>query len=240
MTKEAKARVLFIEDDVEVARSTLEGLTRHGLSLCHAPTIAAAGQRLDGGNFDAIVLDLTLPDGNGLDFAAALRRDHIATPILMLTAKDAVTDRINGFRYGADDYLCKPFDVTELAARLFAIMRRTHPARRHVIGYAEIELDLVTRTAQRGDTTVTLSAREAELLAYLIRHNEEALSRNGILREVWRDEAEDVSNVLNVYINYLRNKIDSDPNARLIHTVRGVGYMLSRYEPEELAHRRGE
>ena len=127
----------------------------------------------------------------------------------------------------------------ELAARLFAIMRRTHPARRHVIGYADIELDLVTRTARRGETTVTLSAREAELLAYLIRHNEEPLSRDGILREVWRDEAEDVSNVLNVYINYLRNKIDSDPNARLIHTVRGIGYMLSRYEPEELAHRRG-
>jgi len=157
----------------------------------------------------------------------------------MLTAKNAVADRIDGFRHGADDYLCKPFDVSELVARLFAIMRRTHPARRHVIGYADVELDLVTRTARRGDTKVTLSAREAELLAYLIRHSEESLTRDSILHEVWGQEAEDDSNVLNVYINYLRNKIDSNPAERLVHTVRGVGYMLSRREPDELAHRRG-
>jgi len=233
-------RVLLVEDDPEVARAVKEGLGRSGFTVRHACDIAAATRLIEAANTDVMVLDLTLPDGNGLDFAATLRRQHVAIPILMLTARDTVSDRVDGFRYGADDYLCKPFDVAELAARLLAILRRTHPARRHVIAYADIELDLVTRRVRRGDVESLLSAREAELLAYMIRHNEEALSREKILREVWGQRAEDDSNVLNVYVNYLRNKIDFRTDARMIHTVRGIGYMLSRKEPDELAHQHGE
>jgi len=233
---ESACRVLLVEDDSQVARVVREGLDQRGFTVRHASDIASAGKLIDAGNTDVLVLDLTLPDGDGLEFAASLRKRHVLTPILMLTAKDTVSDRVDGFRCGADDYLCKPFDVTELAARLLAILRRTHPARRHVIAYADIRLDLVTRKANRGDAEVSLSAREAELLAYLIRHNEKTLTREQILREVWGERAEEDSNVLNVYVNYLRNKIDFHPDARMIHTVRGIGYMLSRKEPDELAH----
>ncbi len=233
-------RVLLVEDDLGVAQAVREGLGQRGFTVRHASDIASATKLIDSGNTDVIVLDLTLPDGTGLDFAASLRRKHVAIPILMLTAKDTIADRVDGFRHGADDYLCKPFDMTELAARLLAILRRTHPARRHVIAYADVELDLVTRTVRRGDVETSLSAREAELLAYMIRHNETALSREKILQEVWGQRAEDDSNVLNVYVNYLRNKIDFSNDERMIHTVRGIGYMLSRKEPDELAHQQSQ
>ncbi len=231
-------RVLLVEDDPGVAQAVKDGLGQRGFTVRHASGIASATNLIDAGNTDVIVLDVTLPDGTGLDFAATLRRQHIAIPILMLTAKDTVADRVDGFRHGADDYLCKPFDMTELAARLLAILRRTHPARRHVIAYADVELDLVTRTVRRGDVETSLSAREAELLAYMIRHNETPLTRERILQEVWGQRAEDDSNVLNVYVNYLRNKIDFSADSRMIHTVRGIGYMLSRREPDELADER--
>jgi len=227
-------RVLVIEDDSEVASVIQERLRVGGFSVTHAPTLGAGASRLSGEDWDVIVLDLMLPDGSGLDLAEKLRAGGDETPILMLTARDTVYERVEGFRRGADDYLCKPFDTDELVARLEAIIRRTRNVDRHKLHYGDIELDLITRRVTRDDTELTLSAREAELLAFLMRHPEEVLQRDRILQQVWGDEAEEDSNVLNVYINYLRNKVDGCRHPRVIHTVRGVGYMLSDVEPDAL------
>ncbi len=227
----------MVEDDAEIARSVEDGLAARGYSVVRAATIAAARELLEASTYDLAILDLTLPDGCGFELTGPLRATCRDLPILILTARAAVSDRVQGLRRGADDYLCKPFAMEELTARVEAILRRSRSARTHVLSYADLELDLLSRVMRRGDTESTLSAREAELLAYFLRHPEEALSRDRILREVWREEAEDDSNVLNVYVNYLRNKTELAAADRLIHTVRGIGYMLSRKEPEELEHR---
>lgn len=228
------ARVIVIEDDAEVAVVIRDRLVAFGFSVAHAPTLGAGRLMLAEREWDVIVLDLMLPDGSGLDLAKSLRAAGNETPILMLTARDTVHERVEGFRHGADDYLCKPFDVDELAARLDAIVRRAKTADRHKLHYADIELDLLTRTMTRAGSELTLSSREAELLAFLMRHPEEVLSRDRILREVWGDEAEDDSNVLNVYVNYLRNKVEGCLHSRVIHTVRGAGYVLSDLDPDVL------
>jgi two-component system response regulator MprA len=225
--------VLLIEDDLGVAATVREGLGPRGYHVDHAPSLAKAVELLTSSRFDLVILDLTLPDGDGLNLALRLRSAGSEVPILMLTARDSVPDRVAGFQHGADDYLCKPFDSDELAARLDAILRRVRAGERNLLRYADVQLDLVTRTVRRRGKTATLSDRQAGLLAYLIRHAGEVLPRERVLEEVWGDEAEDDSNVLNVYINYLRNKIESPGAARLIHTIRGVGYMLSEKGPHE-------
>jgi DNA-binding response OmpR family regulator len=230
-------KILMVEDDPDVARSVQDGLASRGYAVARAATIAAARELLETSTFDLAILDLTLPDGCGLELTQPLRATCRDLPILVLTARAGVADRVEGLRRGADDYLCKPFAMEELTARVEAILRRSRSARTHVLSYADLELDLLSRVMQRADAKATLSAREAELLAYFLRHPEQPLSRERILREVWREEAEDDSNVLNVYVNYLRNKTEVAALDRLIHTVRGVGYMLSRKEPEELEHR---
>ena len=227
-------RVLLIEDDLALAETVLSFLRERGFNATHAPDLATGVRLLSPSGYDVVILDLTLPDGNGLHLAAHLRASGNEVPILMLTARDSVPDRVSGFRHGADDYLCKPFAMDELIARLQAILRRALAGQRHLLQYADLRLDLLTRTARRRDIEVSLSDRETSLLAYLIGHPEEVLQRDRVLEEVWGDEAEDDSNVLNVYINYLRNKIELSGGPRLIHTVRGVGYMLSEKEPEEL------
>lgn len=228
------ARVIVIEDDTAVALVIKERLGASGFLVTHAATIETGRSMLLEGEWDVIVLDLMLPDGSGLDLAKQIRERGDETPILMLTARDTVYERVEGFKHGADDYLCKPFDVDELAARLEAIVRRAKSAERHKLSYADIELDLITRRVKRRETELTLSAREAELLAFLMRHPEEVLQRDRILQQVWGDEAEEDSNVLNVYINYLRNKVEGSRHPRVIHTVRGAGYMLSELEPDAL------
>lgn len=226
-------QVLLVEDDAGVARIVSDGLSERGFRVRQAETLAASRAALTAEGFDVMVLDLALPDGNGLDLAASLRASGNELPILMLTAQNGVQDRVTGFREGADDYLCKPFDVDELAARLHAIVRRTAAGNRHVLQYSDVELDLLTRTVTRGSTRAVLSARELDLLSFLLRHPEQTLPRERILAEVWGDEAEDDSNVLNVYINYLRNKLEPPELPRLIHTVRGKGYCLAEREPYE-------
>lgn len=234
ISRDQVVNVLLIEDDPTVAQTILEGLAAREFKVRHAPSLGAGQDMLIAHPFDLMILDLTLPDGSGLELAAALRRAGHELPILMLTARDSVDDRVSGFRHGADDYLCKPFDLDELVARILAIVRRTHSGKRSVLAYADVQLDLVTRTMTRKEISATLSAREAELLAYLIRHHDEILPRDRILQEVWGDEAEGDSNVLNVYINYLRNKIEAGLHPRIIHTIRGVGYAISVKDPDEL------
>ena len=232
--KPAPIRVLLIEDDLDLADTVRGCLESGGFSVEHAPDLATSLRLLAEPGFDVLILDLTLPDGDGLQLAAHLRACGNDVPILMLTARDSVPDRVAGFRHGADDYLCKPFDVAEMTARLQAILRRALAGKRHLLHYADLQLDLMTRTVRRKSVHAALSDREAGLLAYLLSHPEEVLQRDRVLEAVWGDEAEDDSNVLNVYINYLRNKIESPDKPRLIHTIRGVGYMLSEKDPVEL------
>jgi DNA-binding response OmpR family regulator len=225
-----EVNVLLIEDDVEVARTVQEGLGSYGISVNHAASLAEAEARLAADRFHALVLDLTLPDGDGLDLAGSLRASGNNVPILMLTAKDGVPDRLAGFERGADDYLCKPFDLGELAARLSAVLKRARAGQHHVLEYADLRLDLLTRVVRRPGIETTLSDREAELLAFMMRHPEERLPRERILEQVWGDDIETDSNILNVYINLLRNKIESPSLTPLIRTVRGVGYMFTASE----------
>ena len=225
--------LLLIEDDRAVMEAVKTGLAARKMQVQHAPNLAEGSRMIARNAFSAIILDLTLPDGSGLDFARRLRAEGADVPILMLTAKGSVSDRISGLQHGADDYLCKPFDVEELIERIHAILRRSQGADRHVLQYADVKMDLVTRKVQRQEIQVVLSAREAELLAYFLRHPGQTLSRERVLQEVWGDEADDESNVLNVYVNYLRIKLEAGVYARLIHTVRGVGYVLSTREPDE-------
>lgn len=234
-TKITAVNLLLVEDDHSVAHTVCEGLDSFGYHINHATNIAEANNLLKSKRYDAMILDLTLPDGDGLEFSSTLRATGINLPILMLTARDSVPDRLAGFDHGADDYLGKPFDIDELAARVRALLRRVQGSERHVLYYEDLKLDLLTRTVHRRDIHTVLSDREAALLAYFLQHPEEILTRERILNEVWGDEVEEDSNVLNVFINLLRNKIESTKYQRLIHAIRGVGYQLSIKEPEELS-----
>lgn len=234
-TLSACLHVLLVEDDPEVARTVCEGLETARFSVDHVSTVAGGRQKLATRSYDALILDIALPDGSGLELADTLRASRSPLPVLILTARSTVDERLEGFRHGADDYLCKPFAVDELIARLRALLRRVRPERQHILKYGDVELDLLERVVRRNELQASLSARETELLVYLIRHSEEPLSRSRILEEVWGDDAELEGNVLNVYVNYLRNKLEQGDYPRLLHTVRGVGYMFSQKSPEELS-----
>ena len=228
-------QVLLVEDDPQVVEAVRGGFDPQRVRISHAGGIAEARSLLGKQEFHVLLLDVGLPDGNGLELAKELRSSGRDLPILILTAKDALEDRLAGFGGGADDYVCKPFDPAELAARVTALLRRSQTRERSRLSYADVELELLTLTMTRGDFTATLSAREFELLAYLMKHPEEVLSRERLLAEIWTAETDQDSNVVNVYINYLRNKLEQARGPRLIHTVRGAGYMLSKTDPEELA-----
>lgn len=224
--------LLLVEDDPRVVSALRDGFENRGVNLRHAGDLATAEKMLtEELPCDVIVLDLNLPDGNGLDFARSRRRLGCGIPIIMVTARDAIKDRVLGLREGADDYLCKPFAVEELLARVGALMRRTGSGREHVLRYGDIELDLMKRELRRGGISATLSMRELDLLSFLMSHAEEVLDKGRILREVWGDDAEHDENVLQVYTNYLRNKLEQGVAPRVIHTVRGVGYVLASQPP---------
>jgi two-component system response regulator MprA len=224
--------VLIVEDDDVLVAAMRNDFRQRHLELHHARTLAEARAWLSRPHgFDALVLDLNLPDGNGVTLAETCRREGSTIPIIMVTARDGVEDRVNGLRHGADDYLCKPYAVEELFARLEALWRRARRGRHHTLRYADIELDLLKRRVCRGDCEVTLSTRELDLLAYFMTYPEQILEKGRILREVWGDGADEDTNLLQVYANYLRNKLEGGRFPRVIHTVRGVGYILTQREP---------
>ncbi len=225
-------KVVAVEDDARTASELQLGLARYRVLVQVARTLAEATHLLaQAPNCDALVLDLNLPDGNGLELARKLRAAGSTIPIIMVTARDGLEDRIAGLRHGADDYVCKPFAVEELAARLEAVVRRTRRTVHHVLRYGDIELDLLKRQVRRGGEDVPLSSRELDLLVYFMCRPEEVLDKEQILRNVWGDDVEQDANVLHVYANYVRNKLERGRFPRVIHTVRGVGYVLSRQEP---------
>jgi len=217
-------RVLVVEDDAELARILKAGLEEHHIATALAGTYEAGLEQAGHGTYDVILLDVLLPGGSGFDLCATLRRRGNLTPILMLTAKDAVDDRVRGLEAGADDYLTKPFAFRELLARVGALARRRPTILPEVGRWADLEVDLAARRVRRGDTPIELTAKEFALLEVLIANAGAVVGRAAITSYVWDDNHDPFANVLEVLVRRLRRKVDDGFEPPLIHTVRGVGY----------------
>ncbi|HEU0003988.1 MAG TPA: response regulator transcription factor [Ktedonobacteraceae bacterium] len=221
-----KAHILVVDDDPRITDLLRRVLAYEGYSVAIAVSGNEALNRSLERPPDLVVLDIMLPGLNGLEVAQRLRAAGDNVPILMLTARDAVADRVKGLETGADDYLVKPFAPDELVARVKALLRRSQEERHEVLRYADVELDTGTRVAHRGTREIELSPTEYELLQLLMKRPRQVLTREIILDRVWGMDFEGSSNVMEVYIGYLRNKLEAEGEPRLIHTVRGVGYVF--------------
>ena len=226
-------RILVVEDELKVANALREGLQGERYDVVVERTGESAFFRVTTEQFDAILLDLTLPGRDGLEILKTMRDRGIKTPVLVLTARDTLQDRVLGLDTGADDYMIKPFAFAELVARIRALVRRGRAAEMPRLAVADLEVDLITRKVVRGGNLVELTAREFELLDYLLRHQGQVVSRESLARDVWKETARTtpLDNVIDVHIARLRRKIDADQGPKLIHTVRGVGFMLHEGEP---------
>jgi len=221
-------RVLIVEDEQKVAKALQQGLEEHQMR-CELAFDGQIGKRLALRNFyDIILLDVILPGMNGFEVCRELRQAGINTPVLMLTAMDTTEDKLTGFDVGADDYLPKPFEFRELLARIRSIVKRSSGVMQssNLLRFADLELDLDTQTAKRGDRTIELTAKEFALMEYLIRNKGRVLSKAEIADKVWDINFDTGTNVIEVYVNYLRKKVDKDFPNKLIHTQIGKGYIL--------------
>ena len=218
--------VLLVEDDPPVSRLVARGLREAGHQVDTAFDGEEGLRRAATAAYDLVLLDVLLPELDGLAVARELRRRRVRTPILMLTARDAVADRVRGLDAGADDYLSKPFALEELLARVRAFGRRAAEADEGALRVGDLRLDLERREAHRGERAIELTAREFDLLAYLMRNSGRVLTRDQITDHVWGYRTRAASNVVETYIHYLRDKVDRDATRPLIRTVRGVGYAI--------------
>lgn len=218
-------RILIIEDDQAILKLLQRGLTYEGYTVDIATDGRMGLIAARDNTPDLVILDWMLPGMDGLEVCHRLRQGG-SIPILMLTAKDTVQDRIQGLDAGADDYMIKPFNLDELLARVRALLRRTQPERIPVLKFADLSLDTGSRQASRGNRVIQLTAKEYELLELFLRHPKQVLTREVIFDRVWGYDFGGESNVLEVYIRYLRQKLEAENEPRLIHTVRGVGYVL--------------
>jgi len=216
--------VLVVDDDAKIAAALRRALIYEGYQVEVAPDGQIALNRARERMPDLAILDIMMPGMNGLEVTRRLRAEG-DVPILLLTAKDGTADRVRGLDGGADDYLVKPFALQELLARVRVLLRRARPEPK-LLRYADLSLDLGTREAQRGGRTISLSAKEFDLLSLLLRHPRQVLTRDAIMEQVWGYDFSGESNVLEVYIGYLRSKLEAGGEPRLIHTVRGAGYVL--------------
>jgi DNA-binding response OmpR family regulator len=219
-------RVLVIEDELKMADLIKRGLEEEGLEVETAYDGETGIAAAKSGNHDMIILDLGLPGLDGLEIARELREGGFDTPILVLTAQDSTEMKVKGLDTGADDYLTKPFAFAELLARIRALLRRTNTEDTTKIQAGDLVLNLINRRASRAGNEVQLTNKEFSLLEYFMRHPDEILSRETLSEKVWEETFDTLTNVIDVYINYLRNKIDRNYEPKLIHTVRGIGYMF--------------
>jgi len=219
-------RVLIVEDDRELAGLLREGLREHRIDPVLAGTFAEGFERGRSTDFDVVILDVRLPGGTGFDLCRLLRGEGVAAPVLMLTALDAVDDRVRGLEAGADDYLTKPFDFRELLARLKALARRRPSVAPAVHRVADLTVDLAARTVTRAGRPITLTVKEFALLELFVLHAGAVVDRAAITAHVWDDNHDPFANVLDVLIRRLRAKIDDPFTPKLISTVRGAGYRL--------------
>jgi len=225
-------KLLIVEDDIKLSSVLLQGLKEQGMTVDGARDGVAGLELALSKSYDAIILDVMLPGRNGFEILRALRASGGTTPVLMLTARTGVEDRVRGLDLGADDYLPKPFAFQELLARLRAITRRPPVEPQNTLRVADLELDLRVGEVRRAGQPIELSTREFALLEYLMRRRDTVLTRAMILDQVWNSDYDPAgaSNVVEVYINYLRRKIDQPFAHKLIHTVRGSGYILREKE----------
>lgn len=226
MKQPMKAHLLVVDDDPRITNLVRRIFAYEGYSVAVAATGQEALDRTLERPPDLIVLDVLLPGIDGLEVARRLREAGDNVPILMLTARDAVENRVEGLAVGADDYLVKPFAPEELVARVKALLRRSQAERYEVLRYADVELDTGTRLAHRGAREIELSPTEYELLALFLRRPRQVLTREIIMDRIWGLDFEGSSNILEVYVGYLRAKLEAAGEPRLIHTIRGVGYVF--------------
>jgi len=221
-------RILVVEDERKVAGFVRQGLVEEG----HVVEVAADGEAAldavaDGPPYDLVILDVMLPKRDGLSVLRALRARRIQAPVLLLTARDGVADKVAGLDAGADDYLAKPFAFEELLARVRALLRRGRVGAEPVLRLADLSLDPATRIVTRGRRRISLTAREYALLEYFLRNTGRVLTRPMITQHVWGLDFDPESNIVDVYVGYLRRKVDADGEPRLLRTLRGAGYTLS-------------
>ena len=220
------SRIMVVEDEMKLLDGIRRGLAQRDFEVV-TPTDGEEGNRRAAKDtFDVIGLDLMLPGCDGMQLLANLRAKGIATPVLILTARDAIEDRVRGLDCGADDYLVKPFAFAELLARLRALLRRNVSSREVMLQAADLTMDLLERRVVRDSKEIELTGREFELLEYLLRHLNMTVTRDMIARDVWKEPAGVLTNVIDVYIRTLRKKIEVPGKKQLLHTVRGVGYAL--------------
>ncbi len=219
-------KILVIEDEAKVANFLKKGLQQSGYEI----DIAADGEegydKIRNDNYDLILLDLMLPKMSGFDLIPLIRKSKPAIPIIAVTARSSVEDRVQGLNLGCDDYLIKPFSLAELLARIQVQLRRGDPSAALELRAADLILNPLKRRVTRGGKAIELSNKEFFLLEYLLKNKDQIVTRNMIVENVWDASFNNFTNVVDVYINYLRNKIDRDFEPRLIQTIRGVGYML--------------
>ena len=220
-------RLLVIEDEDRLSGILKSKLAEIGFTVDIAGSAEDAGSALELINYDAAVLDLGLPDGDGLAVLTAARKAGKALPILILTARDAVEDRVVGLNAGADDYLTKPFAFAELLVRVKALLRRGPVNRSSVLRVGDLEIDRLSKTVRRAGKKIELTAKEYALLEYLASHPGRVFSRTMIIEHVWDQSFQGLTNIVDVYVRHLRAKVDDAFPVKLLHTMRGVGYSLS-------------
>jgi len=223
-------RVLVVEDEAKMAGFIKRGLEEEGAAVDVSPDGHDGLYRASTGNYDLVILDITLPMIDGLEVCRKLRERRISTPILLLTARDSVDMKVRGLDSGADDYLTKPFAFAELLARIRALRRRDRAEVDLRLQIGDLVLDPLTRRVTRANQRITLTSKEFALLECFMRHPDQVLSRTLLSEMVWDETFDSLTNVIDVYVNYLRNKVDRSFSPKLIHTVRGAGYVLRRPE----------
>jgi len=219
-------KILIIEDEKKLARLLKQGLEENGFTVDLAHDGADGQYQVENYAYDAVLLDLMLPEVDGLTILASLRNQGSDVPVLIITARGEVEDRIKGLNLGADDYLAKPFDLDELIARLRALIRRSRGKPSPLLTVGDLTIDTNTRTVSRAETAIQLSAREYDILVYLALNSGRVVSRTELIEHIYETDYEWDSNVIDVYISYLRTKIDKGYPVPLIQTVRGAGYLL--------------
>ena len=219
-------KILVVEDEKKVGAFIKKGLEEDRYSVELAYDGDKGEELASHGSFDLIILDILMPKKDGLTLLRELRAKQISTPVLMITAKGSVDDKVKGLDSGADDYLVKPFAIAELLARVRSLLRRGGPEKSTTLAVADLTLDLVSHKASRGQNIIELTGKEYTLLEYFMRNTNKVLSRTIISEHIWNYNFDTGTNIIDVYINHLRNKIDGEFGKKLIHTVRGVGYMM--------------
>lgn len=219
-------RILIVEDEQSLLKVLVRRLTEEGYSADAAADGEEALDYIAMGAYDCIIMDIMLPVHNGLAVLKRMREQGNATPVLLLTARDAIGDRVAGLDAGADDYLVKPFSFEELSARVRALLRRHTEQKSTTLSFADLQMDTISRQVKRGGQILDLPAKEFAMLEYFLRNPNRVLTRSQIIDHVWNFDFDNDSNIVDVYIRYLRRKMDNGFERKLLHTVRGVGYIL--------------